>query len=1134
MTPKASKSIWSDTKVLLMGHSYANLGLAVVIFVAVALVLGVSGIGSNNAPAGFVDAQSQGICDRTPAVRDAILGSLPPQTLCEDVTATDLNGITDRFSIFDPSLESLHPDDFKGLTAIPRLLIADTALESLPAGIFSDLQSVTDLSLPRNRITTVEANAFEGLIGMTDLSLNSNPRLEIISPGAFEGLSALQTLNLHQTRISTLPSEVFDGLSSVETLRIWGTPLVNLPHGVFDPLTALSRLDLNANRELVSLPSQTFVNNTNLERLRLDTNPNLASLPEVMFSGDHTLKSVSIGATAIESLPQNFIDAMNAIEDLTLPSTLTEWPDRFVLPNNLFRLVIGGNEAFQTLPDHVLSTPLPQALRYLNVFDIQLSPATLNAIGTHQPVDLYDGDPPPPVPWYDVRFDNTGITGADITDLINNWCDNDTTCQDWNGPRRFFVKNEDLSDWLNPDGDPTTLEEHRAAVRNMALQGDGQLFLNNTRMSAAQVTELLTHIPKDMDTISLISLDLDGLEIGLSTFTFAQFTTLYELRIINSGIGDATAKKIIDDLPTDIVRFSLPSNNVRTVPVFPTYDYLQYLYLHQNPLETVTPDAFDNLPYVFAISLDFGKLESIPAGIFDNNVDLETVYLNNNMLSELPAGLFDNNPYLYDVYLQYNMLSELPVGLFDYNPRLSTLILNDNQLTDLPAELLHEIVEVHTSGLRVIDLSNNLLTELPDGFFDGREYLHELDLGNNMLTSLPDFQDSVRLEVLNLQGNEFEPMLTDFPYLKRLQTFNGVETDHADETEETETEEEEQGPKLLPTSDARILRIAPTISSVTVGSGDQVRLAVDVYGAQDIFDNSLGDGIAFDWGDGDAGGDFDGEGRDVTYTAPERSGTFTVTVAAPSESCRAPLTDEGRCAATFEIKVRRSSAAVEPTPAPSNPAGAIPSILTDPDGNQYEVFTPEGGGTFTGETSSLKAGPGAVPNGEVVGLRIAEGASASNEGKTYQRYTLGGNWYQISAVDSSNDSVSSYGLNDAVEVCVPLPNALRSNISDLAIVAINADDSLTIQSSRVRISAATGAQVCGNLSSVPATVAVGTTGSPAPLPTEVTDADDASGLPETGGGAPAAPMVVFWILIVGLATLVAGGAMRRTRRNSIK
>ena len=205
------------------------------------------------------------------------------------------------------------------------------------------------------------------------------------------------------------------------------------------------------------------------------------------------------------------------------------------------------------------------------------------------------------------------------------------------------------------------------------------------------------------------------------------------------------------------------------------------------------------------------------------------------------------------------------------------------------------------------------------------------------------------------------------------------------------------------TARARISRIEPTIRSVTVSPGDRVTLSVDIYGAQDIKANALGDGIGFLWSDDNAGGNFEGNDSEVSYTAPDRSGTYTVSVATPFSACRAPLTDEVRCAATFEMKVRRSSAAVEPTPAPSNPAGAIPSILTDPDGNQYEVFTPEGGGTFTGETSSLKAGPGAVPNGEVVGLRISEGGSASNEGKTYQRYTLGGNWYEISAVDASND-----------------------------------------------------------------------------------------------------------------------------------
>ena len=266
------------------------------------------------------------------------------------------------------------------------------------------------------------------------------------------------------------------------------------------------------------------------------------------------------------------------------------------------------------------------------------------------------------------------------------------------------------------------------------------------------------------------------------------------------------------------------------------------------------------------------------------------------------------------------------------------------------------------------------------------------------------------------------------------------------------------------------------------------------------------------------------------YTAPESPGTLTVYVSVDQSQCYG---FQSQCSTEFKITVLRSAAAVEPTPVPVNPAGSIPMILTDSDGNQYEVFTPEGGGTFTGDNSSLKAGPGVVPNGEIVGLRIAEGGSASNDGKTYQRYSLGGSWYEISAVDASNTSVSSYGLSDAVEVCIPLPDELRSNISSLALVVINADDSLTILSSIVRISSS-GTNVCGNLSSVPAKLAVGTAGSPAALPTAVPDTADTSDLPDTGGAAPSSPMVVFWILIVGLASIVVGGALRRARRNSIK
>ena len=158
--------------------------------------------------------------------------------------------------------------------------------------------------------------------------------------------------------------------------------------------------------------------------------------------------------------------------------------------------------------------------------------------------------------------------------------------------------------------------------------------------------------------------------------------------------------------------------------------------------------------------------------------------------------------------------------------------------------------------------------------------------------------------------------------------------------------------------------------------------------------------------------------------------------------------------------------------------------MTDGDGNQYEVFTPEGGGTFTGEGYTLSAGAGAIPNGEYIGVRVSDEGSASNAGMTHQRYTLGGNMYSVSAVDASNADITSYALNSAATVCVPLPDELRSNISNLALVAINADGSLTILSASVRLGT-NGTQVCGNLSGLPASVAVGSSGAPAPLPTPV-------------------------------------------------
>ena len=228
---------------------------------------------------------------------------------------------------------------------------------------------------------------------------------------------------------------------------------------------------------------------------------------------------------------------------------------------------------------------------------------------------------------------------------------------------------------------------------------------------------------------------------------------------------------------------------------------------------------------------------------------------------------------------------------------------------------------------------------------------------------------------------------------------------------------------------------------------------------------------------------------------------------------------EDACSATITVQVRRPSAAPDDGVAPQNPPGEIPTILTDGDGNQYEVFTPEGGGTFTGEGYTLSAGAGAIPNGEYIGVRVSDEGSASNAGMTHQRYTLGGNMYSVSAVDASNAEITSYALNSAATVCVPLPDELRSNISNLALVAINADGSLTILSASVRLGT-NGTQVCGNLSGLPASVAVGSSGAPAPLPTPVPPTATPEA-PTTGGAAPNSNSAL-WALLLGFAVVASG------------
>ena len=329
-----------------------------------------------------------------------------------------------------------------------------------------------------------------------------------------------------------------------------------------------------------------------------------------------------------------------------------------------------------------------------------------------------------------------------------------------------------------------------------------------------------------------------------------------------------------------------------------------------------------------------------------------------------------------------------------------------------------------------------------------------------------------------------------------------------------------QNPDPQPTGS--IQEITASTPNLTLTVGDIVVLSINVIGRQDIEDQRLADDVKFDWSV--SGGWLSGgtDGTSASYTAPSDPGIYSVTVS-PRSGC---IGTGSACTATFRITVRRPGEATGPDAPPRNPEGEIPSILSDSEGEQYQVFTPEEGGTFTDDNFSVSAGIGIIPNGEIIGLRMAEDGSASNAGMSHHRYTLSGNQYRVSVVDAEGAPISSYNLNGTVAVCIPVPGELRTNISSLEMVNKNSNNTLTVMSSSVRISPSL--IICGNTSTLPATIAVGIRGTPPPLLEPEAEPDET--LPATGGAVPVSQGIMVWALLLGVA-LIATGTFASTYRH---
>ena len=81
----------------------------------------------------------EGVCDRTPQVRNALRRSLP----CARVSESDLAGVR-TLDLSDAGLAALRPADFSGLRNLRALDMSGNSLASLPDGVFAGLGALSE------------------------------------------------------------------------------------------------------------------------------------------------------------------------------------------------------------------------------------------------------------------------------------------------------------------------------------------------------------------------------------------------------------------------------------------------------------------------------------------------------------------------------------------------------------------------------------------------------------------------------------------------------------------------------------------------------------------------------------------------------------------------------------------------------------------------------------------------------------------------------------------------------------------------------------------------------------------------------------------------------------------------------
>ena len=615
-------------------------------------------------------AAAQGVCNRSPQVRDVLMQATRAST-CGEVTAEQLAGMT-RLDLSQRTIAGLQENDFDGLSRLARLIFHGARLATLPAGVFNGLGRLESLDL-------------RGL-SLGGVSLTALPA------GIFRGLGNLNYLNLSQNNLTSLPAGIFNGLGNLHYLNLGSNPLTGLPKGIFDD--ALQTLgdsyvhDGVPSRGGLYLPAGVYA--------RLS----FASASQTAFQGD------AVEATAVMSraLPV----AVRVPYSLGGTATASDFTDLSPSPSEglLFRagethkaisFTVTSKENVESRGETVVLT-----LSELDSISLRRSDGA-GPDAPHLPGNILIE------PFHTGRSHTVTLSTSAEDGVCNRTMQvrdalmeaaGVSTCEQVSVQNLSGVRELNLA-----DSGITELQAHDFA-------GLGNLRELNLRSNR------LTDLPPELfDGLANLT-DLDLTDTALTDLPRGTFDGLAKLKELNLGHNTVTALPagIFSELGSLAV-LNLEANALTGLSrgAFDGLAGLQSLNLGYNSLTNLGEEVFDGLSDLESLLLYRNSLTSLPERVFDGLHSLKELQLQINKLASLPEEIFRGLNNLRLLFLSDNSLTRLPAGIFNGLGSLEVLLLTSPSLTRLPEEIFDDL---HSLKLLSMVLKPEDLSRLPAGIFD--------------------------------------------------------------------------------------------------------------------------------------------------------------------------------------------------------------------------------------------------------------------------------------------------------------------------------------------------------------------------------------------------------------------------------